>query len=254
MTRIAIIIESSNVEGETDLPGARVDQRNWVNFLKSELGGSWCDIEIILLSKPYSNDVDVLLDEHKDKYCFVAFSGHGSEGSVALNDHYKNFPSSNLKPRGEKGTLLIDSCRGVEAATEFNFSARQTLMEAAYSGRSVIANSRTGRSTEFMAKAASLESRSSHSVTWRLALMRSKSGLVEMLACARGESADEDPNYGGYYTSLLLQSADLWQQAGGLGNVHTTLDAHNHASAKMPPQQNPEYRPTDLTFPFAVSV
>ena len=254
MNRKAIIIESSNVTGESDLPGARVDQKNWVNFLKSELGGSWEDSEIITLSKPFSSDLEKHLEDNKDKYCFVAFSGHGCDGSVALNDYYKNFSVARLKPRGEKGTMVVDSCRGVEAAVEQNFSAKQILIEAANSGRGVVANSRQGDLTKFAAEASTASTRSSHSVRWLRALAGSGKGIVQMLACSKGEGAGENPKAGGYYTGLLLQSADLWEAAGGLGEIHSTRAAHDHAARKMPSQQNPEYSPAELAFPFAVSV
>lgn len=254
MSRKAIIIESSNVVGESDLPGARVDQKNWINFLKSELGGAWEDSEIIPLSKPYSKDVEKHLEEHKDKYCFVAFSGHGCDGSVVLNEGFKDFPILRLKPRGEQGALIVDSCRGVEAAVEYNFLAKQILIEGADRGRGVVANSRQGDLTKFSALASKVPKRFDHSVRWRRALLDSGGGIVEMLACSKGEAAGENSKAGGFYTSLLLQSADLWERAGGIGEVHSTRAAHDHAAKKMPPQQNPKYSPARLAFPFAVSV
>lgn len=253
MSRIAIIIESSNVIGETDLPGARVDQQNWFNFLTSELGGSWNESDIILLNKPFSRDVEMLLDKNKNKYCFVAFSGHGEEGHIALNDHYNRCPVTKLKPQGDKGTLIIDSCRGIDTSGVRNFSSAKLLYLAeASQGRQVIANSARGQVTKF----ASLweNKRLNHITAWLLALHQSGKGVVEMQACSTGESAGEDPNAGGYYTSLLLQSADLWDKAGGIGSIHTTKAAHEHAAAHLPPQQNPEYSPTNLAYPFAVSV
>lgn len=254
MSRKAIIIESSNVAGETDLPGARVDQRNWISFLKSELGGAWDESEIIPLNKPYSGDVEKLLDAHKDKYCFVAFSGHGSYGSIVLNDHFKRFPIDRLRPRGEKGTMIVDSCRGVEAAAQHSLAANERLMKEANEGRAIVANARRGQLTEFSVGKTLPGGRFDHSVRWRRALLDSGIGIVEMLACSKGEAAGENPRAGGFYTSLLLQSADLWQQAGGSGEVHWTRDAHQHAASKMPPQQNPEYKPLSLVFPFAVCV
>jgi hypothetical protein len=218
------------------------------------LGGAWSDSEIITLSKPYSSDVEECLEEHRDKYCFVTFSGHGCDGSVALNDHYKSFSVAELKPRGQQGTLIVDSCRGVEAAVQYNFSAKQNLIEGAGSGRAVVANSRHGDLTKFAAEASTTSTKSNHSVRWRRALLDCGEGIVQMLACSKGEGAGEDPRAGGFYTSLLLQSADLWEAAGGMGDVHSTRAAHDHAARKMPPQQNPEYSPEGLAFPFAVSV
>src|SRR2546423_6424093 len=108
MKRKAILIESSNVKGHTDLPGARVDIENWKNFLKSDLGGVWEDSEIVSLSKPYSADVERELKVDYDCYCFVAFSGHGNEGSVLLNEQWdKGFPIASLNPKSSQGTLVV---------------------------------------------------------------------------------------------------------------------------------------------------
>jgi len=251
MSRKAVIIESSNVNGQANLPGALVDQQNWINFLKSDLGGAWYDSEIELLSKPSSMKVEKLLDDHKDKYCFLAFSGHGSNNSIVLNENRLNYPISGLRPKSEKGTLIIDSCRGIDSARVISFSAAKTrYLAEASEGHAVIANSARGYSTKF----GSADKRRDHHIRWNFALILANKGVVEMYACSKGEGANEDPNAGGYYTSLLLQSADLWQQLGGDGNIYTTKDAHNHAVSKLPPQQNPEYRPSHLAFPFAVSV
>ncbi len=46
--RVAIIIESSNVQGLADLPGARIDAANWRAFLMSDLGGAWNDHEKLI--------------------------------------------------------------------------------------------------------------------------------------------------------------------------------------------------------------
>lgn len=254
MKRKAIIIESSNVKGETDLPGARVDKQNWVNFLISDLGGAWGDGEIITLSKPTSSVLEGHLDDHRDKYCFVAFSGHGCDGSIALNDSLLSYPISKLKPRGRKGTVVVDSCRGVEKAALRTFSAHRILLEHSDSGRAVVANSQRGVATKYASGATRELIINVNSLTWFQSLETAGTGIVEMLACAKGEAAGENPNSGGYYTSLLLQSADLWQQRGGVGNVHSTRDAHDHAAQKLPAQQTPEYKPNGVAFPFAVSV
>ena len=50
--RHAFIIESSNVIGQKDLPGARIDQKSWISYLSSNLGGAWHNSEIKTYSKP----------------------------------------------------------------------------------------------------------------------------------------------------------------------------------------------------------
>ena len=261
MTRKAILIESSDVVGERDLPGARVDIANWENFLKSDLGGAWEQSEIVTLHKPTSIDVQHYLDAGKDHYCFVAFSGHGCDGTVVLNENWINngYPISNLKPKGDQGTLILDSCRGVTDAMLYSFSATQYAF-ANDAGHAVALNARYGRSVQFASaqemteslilKRAGIVNKSREK--WDDALRTKSKGLVEMLACAKGQTAGENPSAGGYYTSLLLQSADLWKNNGAISSVYTTKDAHDYAVSKLPAQQTPEYRPSWLNFPFAV--
>jgi len=75
-----------------------------------------------------------------------------------------------------------------------------------------------------------------------------------MLACAKGQTAGENPSAGGYYTSLLMQSAELWDKRSTHAGTHSTKDAHDYAVTKLPSQQTPEYSPTSLAFPFAVRI
>ncbi len=205
MKRKAILIESSNVKNQTELPGARVDIANWKNFLKSDLGGAWEDSEIITLNKPYSSDVEENLKNHSDGYCFVAFSGHGCDGSVVLNDHIDNFPVGSLKPKGSQGTLVIDSCRGLSEAINFSFDAK--LAFANESAHAVALNARLGRSVIF-ASSSELSKRltllqagvvSKFREKWEEHIKKNSNGIVEMVACSKGEAAGEDPLAGGYY-------------------------------------------------------
>ena len=260
MKRKAILIEASNVTGLNDLPGARVDVANWKNFLTSDLGGAWEDSEIITLKKPDSSTVTQYLNVDADCYCFVAFSGHGSDGSVVLNDYWVNsgYPIASLKPKGNKGTLIIDSCRGQAEAMRYSFIKAAFANEA---GHAVALNAHRGRSVQF-ASAKELSERLllnragmviKPRQKWEEAVKNSSVGTVEMLACSRGQAAGEDPQAGGYYTSLLMQSADLWQISGTTATIYSTKEAHDYAASKLPSQQTPEYKPLSLAFPFAVN-
>lgn len=253
MKRKAILIESSNVKDHTDLPGARVDIDNWNIFLRSDYGGAWADSEITILRKPYSGDMKAAIESSADTYCFVAFSGHGADGIVVLNDVYTNCPITELKPKGDKGTLIIDACRGVEEARQVSFAR---LQKFANEGREqIIANSKYGETLSlFEAKSPAVKfatTANSQLNNWLEALKAASKGLVEMYACAKGEFANENPSSGGFYTSLLLQSADEWSKGYSAGKIHTTKDAHDYAAKKLPRQQHPEYKPSWLSFPFA---
>ena len=261
MKRKAILIESSDVIGERELPGARVDITNWENFLKSDLGGAWQYSEIVILHKPTSIDVQAHLEAGKDHYCFVAFSGHGCDGTVVLNESWvnKGYPIANLRPKGDQGTLILDSCRGVTEAMLYSFTQTKYAF-ANEAGHAVALHARRGQPVVFASASEITESIrltraglvNKFREKWDEALRAKSKGIVEMLACAKGQAAGESPSAGGYYTSLLLQSADLWKDNGTISTVHTTKDAHDYAVSKLPPQQTPEYNPSWLNFPFAV--
>ena len=258
MKRKAILIESSNVDGQQDLPGARVDVKNWRSFLKSDLGGAWLDSEIVTLNKPYSQDVDESLKVDSDCYSLVVFSGHGSDGKILLNERWANngYSIANLKPRGNKGTVIIDSCRGVAEVMNFSLAKAAFANESghavalhAHHGRAVIFASASTLSESILNRAGIQTPRQK----WENALAKDSNGVVQMLACSKGQDANEDPEAGGYYTSLLIQSADLWAINGSSATIHTTKDAHDYAASKLPEnQQKPEYSPSWLNFPFAV--
>jgi hypothetical protein len=257
MKRKAVLIESSNVNGQTDLPGARIDIENWKKFLLSELGGNWSSSEIVELNKPLSSDVKAALDVASDCYCFVVFSGHGSEGSVVLNDHLSSFSLNDLRPKTDKGTLVVDSCRGITDATSHAFAEKSAARFETPSGR-FLANSMGERPFSFNMPQSFAEkgfsSLRSNSEIWADELLKSNNGTVKMLSCAKGQAAGENPKAGGYYTSLLMQSAKEYSNDNSSGSVQTTRQAHNYAASKLPPQQTPEYSPLYLAFPFAVSL
>jgi hypothetical protein len=258
MTRKAILIESSTVTGHTDLPGARMDVVNWKSFLKSDLGGAWSDSEIVTLSKPFSSDVTKELTLDSDSYCFVAFSGHGSNGSVVLNDVLDTFAISSLKPKTNRGTLIVDACRGVADPVTLLSNLKVAMANESIIG-AVAVEALQGRSMVFLNASGDyalnrLTRTGNHRSRWDTALTTSSRGVVEMLACAKKQAAGEDPSAGGYYTSLLMQSAELWDKRATQASTHSTKDAHDYAAAKLPSQQTPEYTPSWLAFPFAVRI
>jgi len=255
MKRKAILIESSNVPGENDLPGARIDIENWVTFLKSDLGGAWSGSEITVLRKPFSKEVKEALDAASDAYCFVAFSGHGRDGSVVLNEHYTAFPIIDLKPKGERGTLIVDSCRGSQDAERFYFGGSTVISVANEAiGESAALNASQGGITTFSRQ--NVVKKSSelnyHLFHWMNEMQNSSKGIVQMLSCAKGQAAGENPRSGGHYTSLLMKSADVWNRVYSGSKIHSTKDAHDYAAKLLPAQQTPEYSPSYLKFPFAV--
>ena len=248
MERFAILIESSNVKGLKDLPGARADVEQWQFFLKSKLGGLWSNEEFCVLSKPYSSDIETLLESNRNKYCYVAFSGHGyhdnksNKSKICLNDILQDYDVSNLRPKGTKGTLLIDACRGVESGQ------RKVLIE-----ESRIKIAADSKYAEF-SKAFFHEKE-----IWFNNLNSSNNGTATLFSCNIGESAGEfekeDPNQGGYFTTIMMLTAQNWEKTANSRSCYSTKDAYNATEKYMKinfPNQKPVYDPSYVAFPFAV--
>lgn len=254
MNRFAIIIESSDVRGQTDLPGARSDAKNWVSFLKSPLGGSWPDGSIKVFNKPTSVEIGAHLTVFKDYYCFVCFSGHGAHSSargtlVCLNESEQSCSIDRLKPVGSKGTLIVDACRGLEGHRKVRFEKRAATLMLANEANAAIKN----RLTSFSASAINTS-------RWNTMLDEPLTGIVTMYSCSIGEGAGEysvgDPIQGGFYSLTLVAVADNWNRRTPSGSIYSTKNAHDDTVTYFKEAgigQNPEYSPMWISYPFAVA-
>jgi hypothetical protein len=268
MKRLAILIESSDVKGLRDLPGAREDIQNWKDYLRTKLGGSWlysenvAASEIVILRKPMSSDVQKLLEQNKHKYCFVAFAGHGFHDKnrgdyVCLNDYNKDCPLAFITPQSIQGTLVVDACRGFEDAhvvSSIQKSASHVLQNI------IIANEATEvRSLNAESVVTSFSNAFYGELNWSKYLEKCGTGIVTMLSCAKGEAADDirvnDVEVGGIYTTILMRSAQQWKKLNQYSHIYMTDEAHAYAVKYMADkfkEQHPEYSPQGLAYPFAV--
>src|SRR5207244_3054430 len=154
---------------------------------------------------------------------------------------------SSLRSKSERSTLIVDACRGVQEA--INFSRRlKTAMANEALTEAIAVEALSGRSSRLMASAAQerlvlnrLYRVSNHRSRWDSEITNSLIGAVEMLACSKGQTSGEDASAGGYYTSLLMQSAERWNSGRTQPSTHTTKDAHDYAASMLPAQQTPEY-------------
>lgn len=254
MNRYAIIIESSNVPGQTDLPGARADAKNWVAFLKSPLGGSWTDGTIKIFNKPTSAEVQAYLNAFKEYYCFVCFSGHGAHNSsrgtvVCLNENEQSCNVDRLKPLGSKGTLIVDACRGVEGQRQVRIEKR--------AGSAYLANA---ANEAFKNRLTSFSASLTNDGRWNTKLDEVPTGIVTMYSCAIGEGAGEylvgDPVQGGFYSLTLVTVAEDWNKRTSSGGIYFTKNAHDDTVKYFDEAgitQHPEYSPTWVSYPFAVA-
>lgn len=256
-SRFAIIIEASNVQHEQDLPGARRDAEKWISFLGSELGGAWNEEEMLLLHKPASAFVRSLVGQHSQDYVFLAFSGHGFEEynptlrkdvtKICLNDYERAVTVDAIAPF-RLGTIVLDCCRGFEN-TPGSFSL---------ANESCLAN--RGTTSYWMnADPYRMRRRRQIAASFLQAIADMKThAAVRMYSCSRNEAAGEDPNAGGYYTTLLMDGARIWgnaREANPSYGIYSTMQAHDYAYTAMKeinPQQHPEYTPPWQWYPFAV--
>ena len=242
MGRYALLIDGSNINGEQRLPGAKKDIVAMREFLMSPVGGSWRDDEIEIINQKLFILIKVKLFCHKEDFCLVYFSGHGSEvntgvPTVCLNNSEKDVPVRDLYPLSKYGIVITDCCRG---------NSQETLNENA-------------GNKNFTIKTASDLNKASRDL-WNRALKHcidanKSQGIVKMLSCGYNEVAGETepPDAHGIYTHALIQAAKDWYENMESNSHLTTLKIHRAIYDYMVSQgQHPCYNPECLKYPFAV--
>lgn len=249
MKRRAILIEAANLKGQTPLPGAEVDIKNYKRFLCSIQGGYWFESEIRTLSKPSKRQ---LLDEiqsaiREADYLFLTFSGHGymqkinpqylpptekERTMLCINDS-ETISIAEINP-AMKNFLIADSCRGVEDLEKALLF--EDTLRAAY------VKSREETSREL----------------FDAAVMKAEAGQVIAYSCGVNEAAGEDKNRGGYFSAAMIECARSLTES-GLQRAVCGNEVFDLAFGKVKRQaalQNPEYSPGRRLhhFPFAVKV
>ncbi|MFA8017733.1 caspase family protein [Bremerella cremea] len=245
MKRKAILIESSNLDRQQDLPGARADVESFRRFLRSDAGGDWYDDEIVILHKPSYQDLQRELDRASScDYSFITFSGHGEhvqgktvdETRVCLNEE-TDLAAHRLNPGNDKCTILIDACRNVVPERVTEQYARSAMLKFALN------SGKTG-----------------HRRIFDLAVAKCEIGPVFLYSCNLNESAGENDN-GGFFSTFMVSEAENWfERCNDSGNVYLSMrSAFNRASpatTRRQPQQHPQYEEgrRQNSFPFAVYV
>lgn len=247
MKRKAILIEAARVKGQRHLPGAEADVRHFVSYLTSIAGGAWDQSEIIALTKPSSSSLlaEVRHAEATSDYLFLTFSGHGYMKPVpmhlpipptekeltmlCLND--KEDVSLSIIAPNIKNFLIVDSCREIEKVVA-------AKMEEGY--RSFAENMRRDKARRL----------------FDAAVESAGPGQIVAYSCGINQTADEDPNRGGYFSAAMMESGYLLASSGYDRAISTAevFDMAYKSVCKVAPQQNPQYRPgrRQVHFPFAV--
>jgi hypothetical protein len=231
-TRAAILIESSDISGEQDLPGARVDVENWRKHLLSKQGGAWESSEITVLNKPNWSTLHRLLEEcKKTDYVFITFSGHGyhlsgkgiEETRICLTAS-DEIAVVSINPGNPRCTFVIDSCRGVVREEEL-------LHEAA-------------EAKSLMKKEAS--DKFEYRKIFDSAVQQGERGVIRLFSCDLDEAAGESKRSGGYFSRFLVDCCEDWyrETEHGKSFYYPINYAHNKAAkitTSKNPQQHPQY-------------
>lgn len=245
MKRKAFLIESAQLQGQDDLPGARIDISNWKNYLLSDEGGAWEPEEIQTFSKPSRTALLArLAQESLTDYVFIAFSGHGfhikgkdlDESMICLNDT-ENVPVNAMNPGNPRCSFVIDTCRELllEEAITTAFAANEMIRSAEY------------------------RDRAAYRGIFDAAVQMAERGIIRLFACDVDEAAGESPRSGGFYTTSLIRCCIDWHHGAptGASRYYSTSSAHSCAAMRTTqrqPQQHPQYNGgrRNNHFPLAV--
>jgi hypothetical protein len=230
LQRKALIIECSKVSGLEPLPGAKRDAQSWRDYLLSNRAGAWFEDEITVLSNPSKSQVHAVVDEMREGYAFIAFSGHGwvnkNSGETMIEVEGGSISQTELIPKCKRATLIFDSCRGVVGAEKM----------VAFS--------------EALRKSYSPDKR--HRDIFDEALRNAEEGCCWLFGCAFNQAAQES-KAGGVFTQAMIEAGQKWSGR----DVYSLADAFNEAEKtvqRVHPQQTPEKQCGRRMrhFPFAV--
>lgn len=248
MKRRAILIESAKVKGLDYLPGAEADIRNYQQYLCSITGGCWQRTEIRTLSKPSCSQLlaEISNAEREVEYLFLSFSGHGymkrpshqfprqNENQFAvlcLNDS-EEIPVSAINP-AIKNFFIADSCRSFEQVMAKAKTFAERLTATARSMREEIARR-----------------------MFDDAVRSAEAGQILAYSCSVNESAGEDKNSGGHFSSAMMECGINLSRSGRQRAISTreVFDSASVVVKLEASQQKPKYSAGRRMrhFPFAV--
>ncbi len=244
MTRKAIMIGSPGPKNSVNyLKGVDADLHHFVSFLKSPIGGSWEDNEIVGLFKcPSENLIELLQSTYTD-FLLVYFSGHGQQGlketNIAINDSESLSVSQLISIiKAPKALIIIDTCRKVSDEEYSSFSG-----------------------LEYLSFKSTLNQPNS-SEKYLQIISESTDGISIAYACSIGEISN-DTELGGDYTYSLLKTSLEWyenQNNESVLSINGANDlAHQYLKFKSNIDQNPQIVTTNdkeenLNFPFAIKL
>ena len=217
MKRQALIISNPGESGaENYCAGVLKDVTNYRSFLVSPIGGLWRESEIAEMNRPSTFDLKMkLFDLTSCDYALIIFSGHGYHSTthdstfVELRSGHE-FDSADLR-LNVKQTLILDCCRQrYPPVTE-----DRALLER-------------------LAKAAPVlhPERCREYYDGRIAECSDE--LIVTYACGVGQTAADDTQTGGVYSSNLVKASKAWTRTLNIDTTHqhqilSVVSAHEGA-------------------------
>lgn len=224
ITRKAVLIGDSGPQSNF-LAGVEVDIRNYREYLKSPIGGSWKDSEIEILKDKSGIEVKNYISKLNDHYIFVAYSGHGgfkrSISSTVIELKNVDYSESILENSNCLWQLnILDTCR--------TLVKEEPLVKGFRALNEAVGSTTTDTSLLFFN-----------------ALKEVERGLLKIYSASIGEAANEEPNEGGLYTYSELNSAMTYGKGNTLGTYATINEIFNSAKNivrhRTNNRQNPEF-------------
>jgi hypothetical protein len=239
MKRKAILIGAPGSRySHNYLQGVDYDIKNYIKFLKSPSGGAWENSEIFAVKHPNKKDLLKLIKTINSDYVLTIFSGHGayslSGQTILAINRTQHLKLGNLVTKAKKQMFIVDTCRSFvdSGISDFlgeelrNFPSRLTKQQA----RIIFDNY----------------------------LRKCENGAVICYSCSIGETSI-DSNYGGYFTTSLLDKTQQWIEKPSKFNILPINSAFtlakNYLVTKLTDEQNPKLKTTQqrkFWFPFAI--
>lgn len=244
MTRKAILIGSPGQNNtENYLKGVEIDLLNLTHFLKSSIGGSWTDDEMVVLINEPSKKLIEFFQNTQEDFLLVYFSGHGNqnlhETQLAFNETEAIKISQILSLiTSPKSLFIIDTCRKTLDEHFKNMTGPEyTLFE----------NSLHQPNTREL---------------YIQKIAKCSDGIAIDYSCSVGETSYE-AECGGLFTYSLLKTSLNWYESknntgvleiGTATHVAQRLVKRNSYNEQTPQLIAVRNKQQSLNFPFALKI
>jgi hypothetical protein len=202
------------------LTGVNIDIKNYFQFFRSPIGGSWEDYEITQKLNPRKNELQIelgLLRKLDLDYLIIVFSGHGGqkrETVLELNSGGETINDSELQSLAKRQLNIYDSCRSLpeDISDSIRFSA--ILKSIDYQ------NSR---------------------LRYEARIMQAIHQQASLYSCSIGEGSWDSSDGGIYSVQLLKAAKNISSEFKSVGSAHVeAAEKTLEVSKTKPTLQHPD--------------